>query len=148
VIDAETPRRNARERHHRATVLPAVVEEMGSEWTDEQRQRIALSIVRAIMADFDAVTRSRTVENRSGHAVIRIPGEVDERGWAELAAATVGTMKEIEAAMVTSAARLERAGTPGIEVISTLLLFEGLPWEVGDADARGPRPSHWRTSTL
>jgi DNA-binding transcriptional ArsR family regulator len=143
VIDAETLRRNARERHYRAIALPRIVQEVGSGWADEHWRRIAFSIVRTIMADLDGAFRGETLGARSGYAVVRIPGEVDERGWDELAATMVRTTEEIEATMVRSAVRLEDAGRSGIEVISALLLFEAMPWGQDEADRRGPRPTHW-----
>lgn len=143
VVDTETPRRNTRERHYRAIALPVIVEEVGSGWTDELRRKIALSIVRTIMADLDGAVDAETLGLRSGNALVRIPGEVDERGWEELAATMVRATEAIEATMIEGAARLEDAGHPGIEVISALLLFEGLPWEQKEGKRGGPRPTHW-----
>jgi DNA-binding transcriptional ArsR family regulator len=142
VVDGQTQRRNARERHYRAVALPAILEEDGDAWPDGQRRRIASSIIRTIMVDLDGALRGETLGARPGHAVVRIPGEVDERGWAELAVTTVRATEAIEAAMVRSGARLEDERRPGIEVISALLLFEALPWERDEVDS-GPRPTHW-----
>jgi DNA-binding transcriptional ArsR family regulator len=141
-VDAESPRRNTRERHYRALALPTIDDEFGSGWTDEQRRKIAHSLVRAILADLDGAVRGGTF-GTPGQAVVRIPGEVDETGWEELAASMLKTTERIERIMVDSAARLEDAGRPGIEVISALLLFEGPPWQPGEGDRQGPRPTHW-----
>jgi DNA-binding transcriptional ArsR family regulator len=143
VVDSLTPRRNARERHYRALVLPNVAEGRDSGWTDEQRRKVGSSIVRALTADLAGAVRGQTFGVRAGHAVVRIPGEVDGRGWAEISATMVRALKEIEATMIASFARLEARGEGGIEAISALLLFEGAPWEEGGDGRDGPRPSHW-----
>jgi len=137
-----TPRRNARERHYRGVVLPTIEEE-GRDQSDDQRRKVTLSIIRLIMADLDGAVGGRTFGTRAGHSVVRIPGEVDERGWEELAASMVVTTAEIERTMVSSAARLAEERAPGREVLSALLLFESPPWDPGDGDHPGPRPSQW-----
>jgi DNA-binding transcriptional ArsR family regulator len=139
---AETTRRNARERHYLGVVLP-MIEEEGLDWTDDQRRNIALSIVRVIMADLDGAVGGQTFGTRAGHSVIRVPGEVDGRGWDELEASMVLSTREIEGTMARSAARLEEEGVAGREVISALLLFESPPWDPGKSDHPGPRPSQW-----
>lgn len=48
LVDAETPRRNARERHYRAVSLARIAEEIGAGWSDEQRRKIAHSIIKVI----------------------------------------------------------------------------------------------------
>jgi DNA-binding MarR family transcriptional regulator len=142
VIDAETTRRNARERHYRGVALPRIEEE-GPDWTDDQRREIALSVVKVIMADLDDAVRGQTFGTRAGHSIIRIPGEVDDRGWKELAAIMVSTTESLEGTMVRSAERLKEEGAAGREVISALLLFESPPWDRGEGDRSGPRPSQW-----
>jgi hypothetical protein len=142
VVDAVTPRRNARERHYRAAVLPNVVGDVDETWTAEQHRQIALSIVRLITADIGAAVRHRTFGRHAGHVVVRIPGEVDERGREELEVITVETTEEIERTMVRSFARLQAGGEPGTEVLSLVLYFAGAFW--GDEETRaGPRPTIW-----
>jgi DNA-binding transcriptional ArsR family regulator len=141
---AETARRNARERHYLGVVLPTIEEE-GPDWSDDQRRKIALSVVGVIMADLDGAVGGRTFGTRAGHSVIRIPGEVDERGWEELAASMLLTTAEIEGTMARSAGRLAEQGAPGREVLSALLLFESPPWDPGADERSGPRPSQWHT---
>lgn len=143
VVEAETRRRNARERHYRVLALPAVLADSGPGWTDEQRRKISRSVVGMVMADLDAAIAGRTFANRPGYAVVRIPGEVDERGWTELATTLATTMAAIEASMFAAHARLEEDGRTGTEVIAALVLFEGAPWERGLEDRDGPRPTHW-----
>ena len=148
VVDAETRRRNARERHYRVLALPTVLDDFGPGWTDDQRRKISRSVVGMVMADLDAAIARRTFANRPGHAAVRISGEVDERGWTELATTMATATMAIEESMFASHSRLEEDGRTGTEVIAALLLFEGAPWERGLGDRDGPRPTHWmRTSS-
>jgi DNA-binding transcriptional ArsR family regulator len=143
VVDSETPRRNARERHYQATALPVVVGEGEEPWTDAERRKIAMSVLRVITGDLDDASRERTLGSRPGYSVIRIPGEVDQRGWDELSKSAIAASARIEEVMVGSVARLEEVGRPGIEALSCFFLFEALSWEP-DADREpGPRPTHW-----
>jgi DNA-binding transcriptional ArsR family regulator len=144
-IDAESQRRNTRERHYRTVAVPAVVDDSGPDWTDAQRQLASRSVIDAIMADLDGALRARTFADRPGHAILRIPGEVDDRGWEELTATLYATAAAIEDSMSRSHARLAAAGRGGMEAISALLLFEIPAWERSADDPPGPRPSQWRT---
>jgi DNA-binding MarR family transcriptional regulator len=143
VVDGETRRRNTRERHYRAVVPPAIPEETGPDWTDEQRLKVAHSVVNVVMSDLDAAIRGLTFARRPDHTVVRVPGEVDARGWDELAATMARTLVALETAFVASYARLAEEGRQGTEVIATLLLFEGAPWERGPGERTGPRPTQW-----
>lgn len=143
-VDSESARRNARERHYRAIVVARITDDVDAGWEDEQRRKIAQSVARLIMSDVARAVRGRTFGNREGHVEVRIPGEVDQRGWEKLAAIMARTTEEIEATMIESAARLEQEGRPGIEVVSALLLFEGTPWEEPGERREAPRPNQWR----
>jgi DNA-binding transcriptional ArsR family regulator len=148
IVDSETTRRNARERHYRAVAWARVLEELDRSLDDEERRKFAHSVVRMIVTDLGRAARGRIFGSHAGHAQVRIPGEVDEEGREELAAIMEQTMKEIEASMIRSAARLEASGKAGTEVISALLLFEGQPWEAPGASRDGPRPAQWCADEL
>jgi hypothetical protein len=147
LVDSETPRRNARERHYRAIAWPRVIDQ--SAWTDDQRRAVAHSFVRLIVTDLRRAVRSRGFGTHPANdAEVRIPGEVDQQGHEELAAIMEATMASIEATMIRSAARLEAAGEAGTEVVSALLLFEGHPWRAPGETGPGPRPSQWLPDEL
>lgn len=143
VADGQSARRNTRERHYRALVKPTIVEQGSDGWTDDERRTVALSILRYIVADIGGAMRRETFGTHPEHAEVRIPGEVDEAGWQELAQITLRAVREIEGAMLRSAARLRAEGRSGFEVISALLLFEAPSWGPDDGDREGPRPSLW-----
>ncbi len=143
VVDPDAPRQHAREQRYRAIALAKVVGELDQRFSEDQRRKVAESMARVIVGDIGRAARERTLGAHVGHAVIRIPGEVDERGWQELARIMVQTMEEIEGVMFDSAARLEAGGGAGVEVVSLLLLFEGAAWDAVGVDRRGPRSSPW-----
>ena len=99
-------------------------------------------MIKQIIADVGRVVRAPGFAGHQRHSEVRVSGEVDGRAWDGLAATMVRATEEIESTMVRSAALLEDAGRPGIEAISALLLFEGLPREQDEDDRRGPRPTH------
>jgi DNA-binding transcriptional ArsR family regulator len=139
-IDAETPRGNRRERHYTARWIPTIHEDNWDDFTDEQRRKIATSVLRIIISDVGLAVKNGTFGTGTGHAEVRIPGEVDRRGWEELARVMVSTTTEIEEIMVASAERLRSSDEEGIEAISALLLFETAPWEpTADGDPPPPR---------
>jgi DNA-binding transcriptional ArsR family regulator len=143
VVESVTPRGNVRQRHYRAVALAQILAEMDETFGDEKRRRLANSVARLIAIDVGRSLRNGTLGTRSGHAEVRIPAEVDERGWMEISEVVVEATVEMEDAAIRSAARLEAAGEPGIEVIAALLLFEGLPWEEPEGRREGPRRSIW-----
>jgi DNA-binding transcriptional ArsR family regulator len=122
-VDGETSRRNARERHYRALVKRIVVADDAP--TNEQVGRATASnVLRIMVDDIRAAIGDRSFGTRPGHAEIRIPGEVDQRGWSELGDIYRRAYTEIETTMIESAQRLRDGEETGIEVISALLLFE------------------------
>jgi DNA-binding transcriptional ArsR family regulator len=141
VVDSETPRRNARERHYRSIAWPRVIDQR--EWTESERQAVARSFVRLIVTDIGRAVRGRGFGVDRHDAEVRIPGEVDERGREELAVLMRKATEEIEATMIRSAARLVAADEAGTEVVSALLVFEGRPWPGTEEPRTGPRPSQW-----
>jgi DNA-binding transcriptional ArsR family regulator len=144
-IDAETPRRNAHERHYRALSVPSILERGDDSWTDDERRRVALSVARMMVSDIVRAGRQQTFGIHPGHAEVRIPGEADATGWAELGELMVRTTEQAERTMERSAARLRSAGEPGREIIVGLLLFEGPSWGPASDGPSGPRPTLWST---
>lgn len=145
-VQAETKTRNTRERHYRAISPAKILEEDDEHWDDRQRRRIALSVVRTLMADVGRAVENKTFGAHERHTEARVPGEVDRRGWTEIAEVLARATEEIETIMIASFARLEAEGEAGMEVVAALLLFEGVPWEEPDTDRAGPRPSPWSSN--
>jgi DNA-binding transcriptional ArsR family regulator len=143
-VDAETPRRNTRERHYRALTIPSLIEAGEDEaLTETERRDIAVAIIKQILADLGAAVGAGGFASRPGHSEVRVVGEVDGRGWSELAAIMARTTGEIEAVLVESAARLEAAGETGFGATAAMLLFEGGGGAEEEGVRHGPRPSPW-----
>jgi len=143
VAEGESARRNTRERHYRALVQAIIVDVDGDDWTEEERRRLFLAVLRYIVADISRAMREESFGTRPEHTEVRVSGEVDEAGWQALARIMARATKEIEEEMLASAARLRTERGRGFEVISSLLLFEAPSWGPDDGDRQGPRPSMW-----
>lgn len=141
-VDAETAKRNTRERHHVSLVRPEIDE---LESVEESRE-VSISTLSLVTGDFARAVRSHTFGRLKGHTGLRFPGEVDERGWEELGEILREAAEQIEAVMADSVARLEASGESGVEAVAALLLFEVPPWDSPDDRPPGPRPSLWRTT--
>lgn len=143
VADGETLHRNMRERHYRGVVQPSIDEAIDDH---EDNQKVARGLLRLMVTDAVRAAGERGFGSTVGHVKVRIPGEVDKEGWDEIGEIMTRAMREIEAAMVRSAARLEDSGESGIEAMAGLLLYEGSPWDGPGEERKGPRPSAWRSS--
>jgi DNA-binding transcriptional ArsR family regulator len=142
-IDRESSRRNARELHYRATVRPLFVEEDFS-LSEDERRGMAVTVFRIIVDDIRHAIGDRLFGTRPDHAVIRIPGEVDRVGRAELSGILERVRGEIEGVMVESARRLQAGEERGVEVTSALFLFEPPPWPAEEGEEQTPaRISVW-----
>jgi DNA-binding transcriptional ArsR family regulator len=142
-VDSKTVRRNAREHHYRAVVRPSVLSQEDDSNTDDERRKLAVSALRCLLADIARAVRDETFGRHAGHAEVRVPGEVDQRGWDEVARLMDRTTAELEDIMTRSAVRLEAAGEGGVEVIAALLFFEAPGWDPPGELPKGPRPSSW-----
>jgi DNA-binding transcriptional ArsR family regulator len=145
-IDSSTRKRNTREHHYKAVLAPRVSEEEAAALQEEDRHRIALTVARLLVEDMRQSIDGRVLASRPGHSMVRIPGEVDELGWEELAEIAQSTTKAIEEAMRGSARRLAVAGERGTSVVSAVMVFESRPWPA-DAGEGGAPPSEsmWLT---
>jgi DNA-binding transcriptional ArsR family regulator len=122
-VTGEARRRGVVERHFSAVQTPVLKSDEGV--SDKQSRKVVVEIIKRLFSDVTAAVSSGTFTRRPEHAVLRMPGLVDQRGLEELAAANEEAMRCIEAALVRSGERLRDSGGPSIPVISALLLFEG-----------------------
>jgi DNA-binding transcriptional ArsR family regulator len=134
-VDSTTRRRNTRELGYRALHKPLLTEEDEAAMSPEDWRLIALSVLGLLVDDMRRAIDAKTLAVHPGHAVVRVPGTVDQAGWDELAQLAAVTLKELEATMEASARRVQAGNVPVIDVTAALLLFEGPPWQSdGDAD--------------
>ena len=142
IVDAVTPRRNVRELHYRATVQ-VILEEDGKVWPEVDGKKVMETSMSLMFADYRRALSGDTF-GRDGHAVVRIPGEVDDRGWQELSRIALETMRNVEEVMKASVARLRANGEVGTEAMFHTMFFETLPWEAAEeAPDRLPRTLWW-----
>jgi DNA-binding transcriptional ArsR family regulator len=131
-VDKATRRRNTRELGYRALHKPLLTEADEASMSPEDWRKLALSALGLVVDDMRRAIDAKTLAVHPGHAVVRVPGRVDQAGWDELARLTTRTMKELEATIEASARRVEAGSAPVIDVTAALLLFEGPPWESDD----------------
>lgn len=140
-VDAETSKRNAREFHYRA-IVQTIVEGEGEVWPEADGKKITMAILKLMLADLRRASSSETF-GREGHAVVRIPGELDDRGWQEVSRITLETTKRVEEVMKASVARLRANGEVGIEAMVHLMFFETPLWALEEVPNRPTRTLWW-----
>jgi len=116
------------ERYFKAEQMPWISSSAFGELDEDQPLQMSVQILKAILADASRAMRGNVFGVRPGHAAIRIPGEVDQQGWEELAGIYDQSLLEIEAVIGRSRRRLERSGETPINALNALLLFEVPPW--------------------
>jgi DNA-binding transcriptional ArsR family regulator len=128
-VQGEVRRRGAIERQFRATnsmMIDAVDEERISA---AQQRRISLEILKLIMSDATASVASGHFGTHPGHCEVRLRGEIDEKGWQELAEIHLRAIEEAQDAIDRSVERRRMTGEDGFEVTSAMLLFEAPIWK-------------------
>jgi DNA-binding transcriptional ArsR family regulator len=134
-VDRTTRRRNTRELGYRALHKPLLTEADEAAMSPADWRPLALSVLGLLVDDMRRAIDAETLAVHPGHAVLRVPGTVDQAGWDELARLAAKTLEELEATMEASARRVEAGSAPVIDVTAAFLLFEGPPWgSAGDAD--------------
>jgi DNA-binding transcriptional ArsR family regulator len=134
-VDSTTRRRNTRELGYRALHKPLLTEEDEAAMSQDDWRRLALSVLGLLVDDMRRAIDAKTLAKHPGHALVRVPGTVDQAGWDELARLAARTLKELEKTMEASARRVEAGSAATIDVTAAFLLFEGPPWQSdGDPD--------------
>jgi DNA-binding transcriptional ArsR family regulator len=121
-------RRGVVERFYRAELVPFLSNAELDEYTEEQTRQISVQVLKAILGDASMAVGAKIFGLRSGHVVVRLPGEVDEQGWSELGSLQEQTMRESQAVIERSRDRLQKTGDTPVSALVTLLLFEVPSW--------------------
>jgi len=127
-VAGEKRRRGVVERYYRADRVPLITKEEFDSVDDSLTRKMSLQVLRAILADASAAASAGMFGARSGHTVIRIPGEVDTQGWEELRLSQTQEMERAKTIVARSEKRLKAKGEEPITAVSALLLFEVPPW--------------------
>jgi DNA-binding transcriptional ArsR family regulator len=128
-VDGEVQRRGAIERSFRNTTSNVIRAEEERELPPSQERRIALEILKMVMADATSSVASGHFAGRDGHCTTRLRGSVDSEGWDELATLLAATTEEALEVIDRSVRRRESTGEEGVEVTGALFLFEAPIWK-------------------
>jgi DNA-binding transcriptional ArsR family regulator len=127
-VQGEARRRGAVERQYRSSI-DAII------YTDDERlipaaqeRRIAVEVLKMVMADATNSVASGHFGAREGHCELRIRGEVDVDGWNELSELLIRMTDQADDIIRRSRTRCEETGKNGIEVTAAMLLFEAPIW--------------------
>ena len=127
-VTREERRRGTIERYYRSERMLLVDINQSRTMPQEQSQKIALEVMRAITRDARSAVAENIFGAREGHSEIRIPGKVDLQGWREISAIHDRAMAEVQKVLAESQRRLAESDETPLPIISALLLFE-LPRE-------------------
>jgi DNA-binding transcriptional ArsR family regulator len=127
-IASKRSRRGVIERFYRAEHVPSLTTEQLDEYDEDQARQTSVQILKAVLGDASRAVGAEVFGSRSGHIVIRIPGEVDEQGWGELGSLQEKALDESQAVIERSRDRLRATGDNPISALVALLLFEVPAW--------------------
>jgi len=127
-IASRRSRRGVVERFYRIELMPWLTTEELDEYDEDQARQMSVQILKAILGDASLAVGAKVFGLRSGHIVVRIPGEVDDQGWEELGSLQVRALHESQAVLQRSRDRLKSTGDDPISALVALLLFEVPPW--------------------
>jgi DNA-binding transcriptional ArsR family regulator len=113
------------ERFYRVNRLPLIEHELHDR---DQARSVAVEALKALLADASGAIKAKLFGARSGHAVIRVPADVDKQGWEELSALQRKVLPETQTVFEDSRKRLEASGEKPVGVVVAILLFEVPPW--------------------
>jgi predicted transcriptional regulator len=129
----ETPRRGVMERLYVAARDLIVDNEDSASLSVKQRQRIAAVILGTSLKEASAALVAGPPSSRPDQHCVRIPLEVDERGWSELVELHGELFDRILSVKAEARKRLDAASTPPIQATSTIFFYERV--RQADADA-------------
>jgi DNA-binding transcriptional ArsR family regulator len=127
-VQGEAKRRGAVERQYRSTTKATLSTDDERLISPAQERRIALEVLKMVMADATGSVASGHFGAREGHCELRIRGEVDVDGWNELSELLIRTTAEAEDIIRRSGTRSEETDEKGLEVTTAMLLFEAPIW--------------------
>jgi len=119
----QRPVRGAVEHFYRAVVRPITSGDEEAELTHEERVSFARTVWSLITANATTALEAGTLVERTDHHLTRVPLQVDEQGWSEMAAAYMELYERVYEIQTGSAERLG-ADAPGISILSVLAFFE------------------------
>jgi DNA-binding transcriptional ArsR family regulator len=129
----ETPRRGVMERLYVAARDLIVDDEDIASLPTKQRQRIAAVILGRSLKEASAAMVSGPLSSRPNQHCVRVPLEVDEQGWSELAEIHSELFQRILSVKAEARKRLEGVSTAAIRATSTIFFYERVAAANADA---------------
>lgn len=119
-------RRGVVEHYYRVTQLPLVTKSdvEGGGISAEEQRRLSIEILKSLFGDASAALSAGTYTRRPEWIAGRVAGEVDERGWEELAAVQESALADAQEVVLRAKGRLEATEDNPVPVRAGLLLFE------------------------
>lgn len=122
---AERPVRGAVEHFYRAVKRPYATTEDLDAMSPEHREALTRYILQLHFADAARAMDAGTFDARSNRYLIRVPLQIDEKGFAELGEAHARLYEEVLEVQAKSAARISGdPDTEAIPTVSTAMFFE------------------------
>ncbi|HXR60472.1 MAG TPA: ArsR family transcriptional regulator, partial [Solirubrobacterales bacterium] len=119
-VAGEAKRRGVVERYYRVAKPPIIWPLEADRVPETQMRKIAMQIFRFILADVREAVAAKTFASQ-GDAQIRIAGDVDARGWKELATIHERMLKEVEAVLEDARDRLVTNPESPVTAVSVAL---------------------------
>ncbi len=117
--------RGAVKHLYRATKRPYLGRDAVGEMSTEDREALTLYTLQLIMADFSRALGAGTFDSRLNRCLARVPLQLDEEGFAEMAELFESLYEDVLEVQSNSAARLaERGGEGAIPTVSAATFFE------------------------
>jgi DNA-binding transcriptional ArsR family regulator len=116
------------ERFYRVEQIPYLTSQQLDEFDEDQAQQLAFQILKAVLDDARRAMGADVFGIRSGHVLIRVPCEVDEKGWREIGDIEERTLAAVQTAVSRARDRLKASGESPIAAVAALLLFEVPHW--------------------
>lgn len=121
-------RRGATEHYYRGTVRPLIPTSEWAKLSIEERRQTSRFTMQLILGNVIAADEADTFDSRVDRHLVRHPLELDEEGWAKIAAAFDDLTELILTTQAECTNRLAKApSTPTIAAIAAQLFFERAP---------------------
>jgi hypothetical protein len=121
-------RRGATEHYYRGTVRPMIPTGDWAQLSIDERRPTSRFIFQLVLGNVIAADEANTFDSRLDRQLVRLPVDLDEEGWAKVAAAYDDLTELVLATQAESANRLANtSGAPPISAVAALLFFERAP---------------------
>jgi DNA-binding transcriptional ArsR family regulator len=118
------PRRGAVEHYYRAVTPPLISDEEAAKLSKGAREEISTVMLQSIISEAVGALRSGSFDSKTDRHVSWVPMLLGERGWTEMMELMADTLNRAQRIKDKDAARRQKTGEAGAEVIVTMMGFE------------------------